>query len=364
MASVFKRRDPTTGKLSKKYTVQYTDPATGKKRRKVAYTDKTKSWQLAHKLENGEPSFGPKSILENPSDFKASLEASKKSKQHCNKTFARVRAIIDGCGFRLVTEINTTDIETWLHQQENKGVFGAKTRNHYAKAFKQFCRWMVKRKRIPHDPVGDLELVNTQTDTRYKRRVMKLMESKRLISVAERGETYRVKPGSKEGLSGSERAVLYELVLTTGLRANECSGLTARSFRFGKSPTMTVEAEFDKSGGTNVLPLRNEVADRIKGLVNCDPGKPLFPGRWYERAAEMLRKDLKVAGIPYKKQGEVLDFHALRHTFITNLASSGVHPKDAQILARHSDINLTMNYYTHSDASRQRDAVNKLPSLR
>ncbi|MFH5804676.1 hypothetical protein [Alienimonas sp. DA493] len=32
--------------------------------------------------------------------------------------------------------------------------------------------------------------------------------------------------------------------------------------------------------------------------------------------------------------GRVLDFHALRHTFVTNLARSGVHPKHAQALAR------------------------------
>ena len=39
-------------------------------------------------------------------------------------------------------------------------------------------------------------------------------------------------------------------------------------------------------------------------------------------------------------------FHALRMTFITNLTQSGVSPKTAQVLARHCDINLTMNTYT------------------
>jgi hypothetical protein len=44
-------------------------------------------------------------------------------------------------------------------------------------------------------------------------------------------------------------------------------------------------------------------------------------------------------------QGRYADFHALRKTFITNLSKSGVSPKMAQSLARHSDINLTMNVY-------------------
>ena len=46
------------------------------------------------------------------------------------------------------------------------------------------------------------------------------------------------------------------------------------------------------------------------------------------------------------QQAHVADFHALRHTFITNLAESGVHPKLAQELARHSTITLTMDKYT------------------
>ena len=41
--------------------------------------------------------------------------------------------------------------------------------------------------------------------------------------------------------------------------------------------------------------------------------------------------------------GIFADFHALRHTFITNLCKADVSPKTAQMLARHSDISLTMN---------------------
>ncbi len=48
------------------------------------------------------------------------------------------------------------------------------------------------------------------------------------------------------------------------------------------------------------------------------------------------------------ESGHVIDFHALRHTFITNLARGGVHPKTAQSLARHSTITLTMDRYSHT----------------
>ena len=57
----------------------------------------------------------------------------------------------------------------------------------------------------------------------------------------------------------------------------------------------------------------------------------------------------------------MIDFHALRTTFVTNLARSGAHPRVAQALARHSDVKLTMDVYTHVDLEDQVRAVEALP---
>jgi len=76
----------------------------------------------------------------------------------------------------------------------------------------------------------------------------------------------------------------------------------------------------------------------------------------------MLRGDLSDAGIEYRDDaGRVLDFHALRHTFITNLARGGVHPKIAQQLARHLTITLTMDRYSHTAVGDLSDALTVLP---
>src|SRR5262245_42633832 len=63
------------------------------------------------------------------------------------------------------------------------------------------------------------------------------------------------------------------------------------------------------------------------------------------------------------EHGHVIDFHALRMTFITNLTRSGVSPKTAQTLARHSDINLTMGVYTKLGVLDQAAAVESLPPV-
>lgn len=80
-------------------------------------------------------------------------------------------------------------------------------------------------------------------------------------------------------------------------------------------------------------------------------------------AAEHDRRTASKFLKPENANGEVADFHALRNTFITMLASSGVHPKVAQVLARHSTITLTMDRYSHSRLVDLNTAVENLPSL-
>lgn len=79
----------------------------------------------------------------------------------------------------------------------------------------------------------------------------------------------------------------------------------------------------------------------------------------------MFTEDLKAAEIAkHDETGTVLDFHSLRHTFGTLLAASGVHPRVAQDLMRHSTITLTMGIYTHPSLESRMGALGKLPELR
>ena len=45
------------------------------------------------------------------------------------------------------------------------------------------------------------------------------------------------------------------------------------------------------------------------------------------------------------------------------LAASGVTPKVAKSLMRHSDINLTMGIYTHTYGGKESEAIANLPNL-
>lgn len=92
----------------------------------------------------------------------------------------------------------------------------------------------------------------------------------------------------------------------------------------------------------------------------------VWPGTWADEdmGGVLFKRDAKRAGLVIENDdGETIDFHALRTSFITGLARSGVHPALAQRLARHSTITLTMNTYTKLDDDDLREAVNKLPPI-
>ena len=76
----------------------------------------------------------------------------------------------------------------------------------------------------------------------------------------------------------------------------------------------------------------------------------------------MLRVDLKAAKISEETEEGVADFHVLSVTYNTTLARSGIYPKTAQTLARHSDIQLTVKEYRKLGRNEIADALNAMPA--
>jgi len=114
-----------------------------------------------------------------------------------------------------------------------------------------------------------------------------------------------------------------------------------------------------------VLPLRADTAKALAAwLRNRKLGGRAFdlPGQSAVRKA--FGQDLTKAKVKdLKNKLRAVDFHSLRHTFLTNLARAGVHPKTAQALARHSTITLTLDRYTHVALGDEVRAIESLPRL-
>jgi len=156
--------------------------------------------------------------------------------------------------------------------------------------------------------------------------------------------------------------------LNTGFRASELESLNWQSLDLDiAEPTITVKAGYTKNRKEATIPLKQDVAALFRQWQTDNGFKPtdkVFAGFNPKKGAAMLRQDLMAADINYQDEaGRVADFHALRHSFITNVVKSGATVKESQTLARHSKPELTLGIYAHIGISDERRALDKMPTL-
>lgn len=249
------------------------------------------------------------------------------------------------------------DVEALLTKR-GRGL-GLKTTNHYLRALKSFVGWLVDRDRIPRDPLGSLKLQNPEPDRRRQRRALEPVQFETFVQGVAEG------PISKR-LSGPDRLWLYLIAANTGFRAHELSVLTPQSFRLDKAPyQVEMPAKISKQRKENRQPIRADLAELLRPWLALKPaGQPLWPGRWWRKGAEMLRRDLERANIPFTERERNFDFHALRGQFLSGLAAAGIHPKIAQILGRLSSVDLVMKHYTDEGILDVQGALEKLPPVK
>jgi len=319
-------------------------------------------------LLDGRVDAASRPLAEHLKDFHAALVARGCAQRHADLVAGRARRVVEGCGFKGVLDVDAGAVMRHLAGLRADGVNAAgeakrgisnQTHNFYVQAVQQFCRWLVDEGRAATSPVARLRTLNVQVDRRHDRRALTIDECRRLLA-ATAAEPERF------GVEGVERALVYRVALTTGLRRGELASLARASFDLdGRPPTVTVAAAYSKRRRDDVLALRPDVAAELRvHLALKAPAAPAFAMPPRRETAPMFRADLAAAGIAYADdEGKFADFHALRHTFITHLARSGVHPKVAQVLARHSTITLTMDRYSHTILEDRTSALAGLPDL-
>ncbi len=345
-------------------------------------------------------------LSEHLADYRKYLAAKSGTSGHVKKTIRMIEKLLADCNVKRMPELNASAVASHLADARRAGL-GVATSNHRLGACKSFTRWLVRKRRAALDPLAHLSRLNPRTDVRRERRELSAAEFDFLVAVTRESET------EFRDLTGRDRATLYVVAANTGLRAAELASLTAASLNLeADQPTITVEAAYSKHRRRDVLPLRADLAGLLCPFVADShakaDGKPqnrrgrradqdskagqeeaaaglLWPGSWAKRSAKMLRADMEAAKAAWIKKGatdrekaeraesdflvyidesgRVFDFHALRHQFISNLARAGASPKEAQTLARHSTITLTMDRYTHLGIVDLSAALDRLPKL-
>ncbi len=329
--------------------------------------------------------------------------------------------------FGTLRDIDAEKLESWLNNRQAEGM-SARTRNSYLQAVRGFCKWCVQSERITTNPLIRIAKADEKSDRRRQRRSMTeaelvtLLQVARMRPLAEYGrKTSRpdddeseangnppkrskwtktvltldtmsaVAKRARERLAdnpefveklerlGRERALIYKVLVLTGLRRGELASLTVGQLELdGPMPFAELKAADEKNRQGSTIPLRADLANDLRDWLSntpkpstlrlrndkgtCDSKRPLF--NVPKGLVRILDRDLRTAGIAKRdERGRTIDVHALRHTFGTLLSKGGVAPRTAQAALRHSKIDLTMNVYTDPRLLDTHGALDTLPSL-
>jgi integrase len=316
-------------------------------------------------------------LAEHAEDFRRYLAAKQNTADYVALTFSRLTAILDGCRFTKIGDVQASAVVGYLGTLRNDGK-SVKTANDYLAAVKGFTRWLWRDKRSILDALAGLSKLANSGDVRHARRDLSADELGLLFDAA------RQSPKAIRCLSGIERYFLYLTAAGTGFRASELASMTPKSFSLdGDTLTATVQASCTKNHKLAVQPLPLGVADLLRDyLRDKAAGFPLWPGKWRRKAVYLIRGDLKEARKKWLQsfqdarqraeaersdflvyqdaEGRFADFHSLRHGYITMVGKAGVSPREHQDLARHSTYAMTSRY-THSRFYDLAAAVQGLP---
>lgn len=391
MATVFKRKQ-TKGA---KWYIQWFDHTGIRRSTCSGTTDKSAALRIANKKEaevalrregvidarlesiNKE---SQRKLAEHIDDYIAKLRAKNSNKKHISQTRLYIERITTNRGLEVAADIDEHSVNLFVESLQEKGR-SARTVQAHLTAIKGFTKWLAVNRRIAHDPLTGLSRPNPNSDRRHKRRML-LPEEWRLL------ESHVLSAPTILGMTGPERALLYQTAITTGLRSKELRSLKKHHLKLsGEQPAITLDAESTKNRQRAKQFIGRALASRLSSHVSRKhPSADVFnlPEEW--KMASMVRKDLSAARMkwlaeakhdrklrqereesfflsPVNEADEKLDFHALRHTCGAWLAMTGAHPKKIQTIMRHSSITLTMDTYGHLVPSDEANAVADLEAL-
>ena len=324
------------------------------------------------------------------------LQAKRSSATHLRDVKRQLATVAEDCGIRRLSDLDREEMSTWLDAKIGSGA-SARTANGYRVAWLGFCNWAVKNDRLVTNPFADIDAYDQVSDRRTERRAFTDEELSRLLDAARQRlllDASKIRRGSRAGefgaklkkrtrarleLEGDGRALLYLVAVTTGLRRSELSRLILADAELdAERKVLRLAAVHEKSRRGAEIPLRDDVAQQLAQILErrlsalrsesearCEPIPVALPpdtALFHLPTHRTFDNDRKFAKIAKKDaRGRVIDFHALRVTFGTNLARSGASMRVAQSALRHTDPKLTANVYTDPALLDVEGAIERLP---
>jgi len=280
-------------------------------------------------------------MVEHLADFVADLKARGRVKKYYGLVEHRVGSLIQSCGWRFPGDVTSDSFICWRSKQTSS----PKTINEYLAAASSLMNWMARNGRLESNPLAAAGKVDQVGGETFTRRAFTDTEMQRLL----------------DGVP-AYRAAVYLTAALTGLRRSELKALEWRDLHLDAArPFIAARSSTTKNGKDAALELRDDVIQKIREI---NPDNPKPTDRVFKRVPkpETFCRDLENVGISkYDDEGRKVDLHALRHTFATNCARSGVHPHITRQIMRHSDYRMTDRVYTDKSQFPTFGVLDQLP---
>ncbi|MFA4937076.1 MAG: site-specific tyrosine recombinase/integron integrase [Patescibacteria group bacterium] len=262
-----------------------------------------------------------------------------------------------------ITSDQVRNFRLWLNRFHTKSnlELSSTTQNYHLIALRSFLKYLRKR---------DLESLAPEKIelAKQKERQVEFLEGADLEKLLE--APFKTK--ETEIIKLRDKAIL-ELLFSTGMRVSELVGLKREQINLNKDE-LSIRG---KGGKVRLVFLSNEARNHLKKYLDkrIDVDEALFIG--HDRAARGREKDTKathplsarsvqraieyyrkVAGLTRK-----ITPHTLRHSFATDLLSSGADLRAVQTLLGHASITTTQ-VYTHVTDKQLKDVYKAFHSRR
>lgn len=187
-----------------------------------------------------------------------------------------------------------------------------------------------------------------------------------------------------EAAWGSSNYNQYALILQTGLRVGEMTGLEWGDIDFGEKTIhvrRTMEyvhplgewrtSEPKSRSGNRDIPLTQEAMDILRGQKEKLDGRKVIPMGFPDlvfinKNGEPTKKSTynkNLSRLADKAGIETFSMHILRHTFATRCIEAGMKPKTLQSILGHSSIGTTMDLYVHVTGEEKAKEVESIEGM-
>jgi len=313
------------------------------------------SWGLI----NGQRAEITKPLTEHISDYIKILEAKGVTRDSVVRTRNRLKKIISDCRFYYFRDITQSAVEIYSGKLKKDG-YGSTSRGHYLDTLKTFLNWAEQDQRIVKNPIAKMGKPDRDSELKG------VLNPEQFVKLIKTTFEMNVFIGRN---TGQERAVLYVLAGTTGLRRKELLNLTWDDINLlVDNPFVRVkasDAKNDKEALQPIPPITVSLLAALKAHIKPKDADRVFVS--FNRSintAELIRADLAAAEIDLiDKDGNEICFNSLRNSYISFLANSNIPPKIVQKLARHSDPRLTFNTYARTFEDAEQKAISFLPKF-